>query len=210
MMKKGLWSYNAWWRCYRKASRLLESAWVQPDNQTWSHLEPSAYIYCHQFDSDLIPFTASFVRDLTFSHQVVAPELYLRDWLPSFSRQVTSLRGDGVQIKFWRAYGVGLWKNIWRGCGSFSGHTKLVVGDGYQDKFVAWYMGGGQGCQGWLSYSFWNCMEARDVDGWIKGKIFWLTKMNVSFIRETHDWEFGVFVDFFSICCTSLKSAIKR
>jgi hypothetical protein len=94
------------------------------------------------------------------------------------------------------AYEVGLLKNIKKRWGIFSGFTRFEVGDGVKTKF-------------WHDL-WWGNMVLKEAFPvlfgitWVKdasvannmevlgGSIKW----NVSFIREVHDWEVGVFASF--------------
>jgi len=92
---------------------------------------------------------------------------------------------------------VGLWKNIRKGWETFSSFIRFEVGDGVRTKI--WH-------DLWCGDTILN--EAFPVlfgIAWVQdasiednmeilgGSIQW----NVSFVREAHDWEVGVFASFF-------------
>jgi hypothetical protein len=46
-----------------------------------------------------------------------------------------SLFGNKISFDPPGSYGVGLWKNIWRGWSSFCSHTRFELGDGFKIRF---------------------------------------------------------------------------
>jgi len=97
------------------------------------------------------------------------------------------------------AHGVGLWKNIRKRWGSFSGFSRLEVGDGVRTKFWHDLWCGDRVLNEAFPVLFGiaRMKDASVADNMevLGGSIQW----NVSFVREAHDWEVGVFASFFHV-----------
>jgi hypothetical protein len=104
------------------------------------------------------------------------------------------------------AHGVGLWKNIRKRWGSFSGFSRLEVGDGVRTKFWHDLWCGNRVLKEVFPVLFGvaRMKDASVADNLevLGGSIQW----NVSFVREAHDWEVGVFASFFHVLHLAMVS----
>lgn len=101
-----------------------------------------------------------------------------------------------------------LWKHIRKGWGSFSSHIRLSMGYGNRISFWHYVWVGDTALEDAYPSIFRIAREhdalVADLREITNGSQQW----NVSFIREAHDWEVGVFVEFL-ICYTPLELMIQ-
>jgi hypothetical protein len=120
-------------------------------------------------------------------------------WRVAVDAKFGSLWGGWCSRELVGAHGVGLWKNIRKWWGSFSGLSRLEVRDGARTKF--WH---DLWCRDRVLkesfpvlFSIARMKDASIADNMevLGGSIQW----NVSFVREAHDWEVSVFASFFHV-----------
>jgi len=127
-------------------------------------------------------------------------------WRVAVESKYGSLWGGWCSRKSVGAYGVGLWKNIRKRWGIFSGFSRLEVGDGVRTKF--WHdlwCGDMVLKEAFLVlFGIAQMKDASVADNMevLGHSIQW----NVSFVREAHDWEVGVFASLFHVLHLAMVS----
>jgi hypothetical protein len=96
-------------------------------------------------------------------------------------------------------YGVGVWKNIRRGWGMYSSHTRFDVGDGVSARFWNDLWCGDKALKEAIPYLY-GIAHIQDASKeallMYSGDSF---QWSVSFARAMHDWEMNVFALFFNL-----------
>jgi hypothetical protein len=120
-------------------------------------------------------------------------------WRVAVDAKFGSLWGGWCSREPVGAHGVGLWKNIRKRWGIFFGLSRLEVGDGARTKFWHDLWCGDRVLKEAFPILFGiaRMKDASVADNMevLGGSIQW----NVSFVREAHDWEVGVFASFFHV-----------
>jgi hypothetical protein len=110
-----------------------------------------------------------------------------------------SLRGNWCSLEPIGTFGVGVWKNIRKGCDSLSHFSRSVMVDGSKISFWHdWWCGDIALKVAFPTFFGIACLKDTIVVDNLKrlGDSF---QWNVSFIREAHDWEVDVFASFFQL-----------
>jgi len=120
-------------------------------------------------------------------------------WRIVVDSKYSSLWGGWCSLELVGTFGVRLWKNIRKGWESFLSFFRLVVGDGTTIRFSHDLWCGDTV----LKVAFHDLFGiARSKDASVADNVELLgdsIKWNVSFTREVHDWEVGVFVSFLQV-----------
>jgi hypothetical protein len=97
------------------------------------------------------------------------------------------------------SHGLGLWKNIRRGCSSVFSHTRFELGDGSRIRFWEDVWCGELALKEAFPILD-NLAHVKDVSVAVNLDFSSDSgQWNVSFIRSTHDWEVDVLASFYSL-----------
>jgi hypothetical protein len=125
-------------------------------------------------------------------------------WRVAVDSKFNSLWGGGYSLEPVGAYGVGLWKNIRKGCETFYGFARFEVGNGVRTKF--WYaLWCGDAILNEAFPDLFSMAQVKDASVADNMEVLsGSTQWNVSFVKEAHSWEVGVFASFCGPSSSSL------